>query len=115
MVSLSSAQFEHEVRTALDLLPTELVGLMDNVIVVTEDRNEEEPELLGLYEGVPLTERDGYGLMEMPDRISIYRLPLTELCTSAAQLIEEIQITVIHEIAHHFGIDDDQLHDMGWG
>ena len=114
MVSLTPEQFEHEVVTALDLLPPELIQLMDNVIVVTEDRHSEEPDLLGLYEGIPLTERDGYGLMDLPDRISIYRLPLLEMCGSSKELIEEIQITVIHEIAHHFGIDDEQLHKMGW-
>ena len=88
---------------------------MDNVIVVAEDQHPEEPDLLGLYEGVPLTEREGYGLMDLPDRVSIYRLPLSDMCESREELIEEIQITVIHEIAHHFGIDDDQLHEMGWG
>ena len=115
MVSLTPEQFEHEVVTALDLLPPELIQLMDNVIVVTEDRHFEEPDLLGLYEGVPLTERDGYGLMDLPDRISIFRLPLMEMCTSSEELVDEIRTTVIHEIAHHFGIDDDQLHEMGWG
>lgn len=115
MVSLSPERFEQEVVTALDLLPPEIIRLMDNVIVVTEDRHIEEPDLLGLYEGIPLTERDGYGLMDLPDRISIYRLPLSEMCNSTEHLIEEIQTTVIHEIAHHFGIDDDQLHKMGWG
>ncbi len=115
MVSLTPEQFEQQVVAALDLLPTELIRLMDNVIVVTEDRNVAEPDILGLYEGIPLTERDGYGLLELPDRISIYRLPLMEMCSSSEELIEEIQITVIHEIAHHFGIDDDQLHEMGWG
>ncbi len=115
MVSLTPEQFEREVVAALDLLPTALAQLMDNVIVVTEDRHVDEPDLLGLYEGIPLTERDGYGLMDLPDRISIYRLPLLEMCTSSEELVDEIRITVIHEIAHHFGIDDDQLHDMGWG
>ena len=115
MVSLSPEQFEREVVTALDLLPAELLQLMDNVIVVTGDRHDSEPDILGLYEGIPLTERDGYGLFELPDRISIYRLPLMEMCSSSEELIEEIQVTVIHEIAHHFGIDDDQLHEMGWG
>ncbi len=115
MVSLTPEQFEHEVVTALDLLPDELIEFMDNVIVVTEDQHESEPDLLGLYEGIPLTERESYGLLELPDRISIYRLPLIDMCESREQLIDEIRTTVIHEIAHHFGIDDDQLHEMGWG
>lgn len=115
MISLTSEQFEREIVTALDLLPVELTQLMDNVIVVAEDQHLEEPDLLGLYEGIPLTERDGYGLMDLPDRISIYRLPLIAMCSSKEELIDEIQTTVIHEVAHHFGIDDDQLHEMGWG
>ena len=115
MISLNPQQFEREIVKALDLLPPELTRLMDNVIVVAEDQHPEEPDLLGLYEGIPLTERDGYGLMDLPDRVSIYRLPLLDMCQSTDELIEEIQITVIHEIAHHFGIDDDQLHEMGWG
>ena len=99
----------------MDLIDDRLAPFMENVIVVVEDRHPEEPDLLGLYEGIPLTEREGYGLMELPDRISIYRLPLCEMCESIEELINEIQITVVHEIAHHFGIDDDRLHELGWG
>ncbi|MCQ3815332.1 MAG: metallopeptidase family protein [Acidimicrobiia bacterium] len=87
---------------------------MDNVAVVVEDRHPTE-ELLGLYEGIPLTLRETYGAFEMPDKISIYRLPLCEVSNSEEQLISEIETTVVHEIAHHFGIDDDTLQAMGWG
>lgn len=88
--------------------------MMENVAVVVEDRHPTE-DLLGLYEGIPLTERETYGIFEMPDKISVYRLPLCEMCGDETELAEEIEITVIHEIAHHFGIDDDSLHTMGWG
>lgn len=107
--------FRGHVEDSMDLIDDRLAPFMENVIVVVEDRHPEEPDLLGLYEGIPLTEREGYGLMELPDRISIYRLPLCEMCESIEELINEIQITVVHEIAHHFGIDDDRLHELGWG
>jgi predicted Zn-dependent protease with MMP-like domain len=79
------------------------------------DRNAEEPELLGLYEGVALTERDSNYAGSLPDTITIYSESLLEICDTEADVIEEVAITVIHEIAHHFGIDDDRLHELGWG
>ncbi len=112
---MSPETFQRHVEDALDLIDERLTAYIENVIVVVEDRNVDEPDILGLYEGVPLTEREGYGFMELPDRISIYRLPLCEMCESVEELIDEIQITVVHEIAHHFGIDDDRLHELGWG
>jgi predicted Zn-dependent protease with MMP-like domain len=114
MKPLSIAEFDVEVSAALDLLPPALATLMDNVAIFTEDRHRDDPDLLGLYEGVPLTERDGYGLMDLPDRVTVYRLPLCEQCADRDELIDEIQITVIHEVAHHFGIDDDRLEELGW-
>ncbi len=84
-------------------------------MIAVEDQNLSDPDVLGLYEGTPLTERESYGLMELPDAITIYRLPLCEMCADIDELVSEIQITVVHEIAHHFGIDDDRLHDLGWG
>ena len=115
MQTLPTSEFERHVTSAIDELSPEIRQMIDNVIIVIEDQNEDEPDILGLYEGLPLTERDGYGLMELPDQISIYRLPLCAMCKDITELIAEIRITVIHEIAHHFGIDDDQLHEMGWG
>lgn len=114
MEPLSPLRFERLVAEVIDALPPELGSLMENVAVVVEDRHPTE-DLLGLYEGVPLTERETYGAFEMPDKISVYRLPLCEMCVDEAELAAEIEITVIHEIAHHFGIDDDSLHTMGWG
>ena len=106
--------FERLVADALDALPADLGRLMENVAVVVEDRHPTE-DLLGLYEGVPLTERDDYGGLVMPDVISLYRLPLCELAEDEADLVEEVTITVVHEVAHHFGIDDDKLPAWGWG
>ena len=99
---------------ALDALPEELGALMENVAIVVEDRHPTE-DLLGLYEGVPLTERDDYGGLVMPDLITLYRLPLCEFARTEEELAEEVSVTVVHEIAHHFGIDDDKLHEWGWG
>lgn len=114
MESLSSARFERLVAEVIDALPPELGRMMENVAVVVEDRHPTE-DLLGLYEGVPLTERETYGVFEMPDKISVYRLPLCEMCRDETELVSEIEITVIHEVAHHFGIADDSLQAMGWG
>ena len=102
------------VGEALRLLPPELADAIDNVAVVLADRHRDEPDLLGLYEGIPLTERDEYGGLAMPDQVTIYRLPLAEMCHDDAELVAEVRVTVIHELAHHFGIDDERLHELGW-
>ena len=115
MIPVTEDRFEQLVADALDELPEGLAVLMDNVAVVLEDRHHDEPDLLGLYEGIPLTEREGYGGMDLPDRISIYRLAICDLAASEDEVVEEVLVTVVHEIAHHFGIDDDRLHDLGWG
>jgi predicted Zn-dependent protease with MMP-like domain len=107
-------RFDELVSDALDLIPPELAAAIDNVVVLVEDRNDEEPELLGLYEGVALTERDSNYAGSLPDTITIYRDALLEMCGSDDEVVDEVRITVIHEIAHHFGIDDDRLHDLGW-
>ncbi|SNV95159.1 putative zinc metalloprotease [Mycolicibacter terrae] len=108
-------RFDGLVADALDLIPAELAAAFDNVVVLVEDRNAEEPELLGLYEGVALTERDSNYAGSLPDTITIYRDALLEMCGSDDEVVDEVRITVIHEIAHHFGIDDDRLHELGWG
>lgn len=99
---------------ALDSLPAELGELMQNVAVVVADRHDDE-SLLGLYEGTPLTERGDYGHMAMPDVITLYRLAHCEAVDDHAGLVHEIRVTVVHEVAHHFGIDDERLHEWGWG
>jgi len=112
---MSRERFEELVSDALDLIPPELAALMDNVAVfVEDDPPADEPDLLGLYEGIPLTERgESYGGV-LPDRISIYRFPTLRICERESDVVEEVEITVVHEIAHHFGIDDDRLHDLGY-
>jgi predicted Zn-dependent protease with MMP-like domain len=102
---------EQLVAEAIDDLPDELQPVLDNVVVQVHDRHPEEPDLLGLYDGVPHTERTGF---EGPDLITIYRHALCEMCDDEDDLAEEIYVTVIHEIAHAAGIDDDRLHELGW-
>jgi predicted Zn-dependent protease with MMP-like domain len=105
------------VRAAVESLPAELRQAMSNVEIVVEDENEEDPDLFGLYLGIPLTERgvEGYAGV-LPDKIAIYRIPLEdEFGHDPKVLEEEIRITVVHEIAHHFGIDEDRLSELGWG
>ena len=110
---IEEARFERLVGEALDALPPALGEMMDNVAVVVEDAHPDE-DLLGLYEGVPLTEREDYGGLAMPDRVTLYRLAICAMCDSEAELVEEITVTVVHEVAHHFGIDDHKLHELGW-
>ena len=105
-------RFEQLVRDALDDLPTDLVPVLDNVVVRVLDRDPDEPDLLGLYDGVPHTERTG---AEGPDVVTIYRLALCEMCADIDELVAKVTLTVIHELAHAAGIDDEQLHDLGWG
>ena len=114
MVELAAQEFDELVAEALDNIPPELAGLMDNVAIFVEDELADEPDLLGLYEGIPLTERFGDYVMTGPDRITIYRLPTLRICTDADEVREQVEITVVHEIAHHFGIDDDRLHELGY-
>ncbi|MCP3799641.1 metallopeptidase family protein [Allokutzneria sp. A3M-2-11 16] len=114
-VEMSRLRFDELVAEALDLIPSELAAAMDNVVVLVEERNPDEPTLLGLYEGVALTERTStYGGV-LPDRITIYREALMDFCSDEDELVDEIAVTVVHEVAHHFGIDDHKLHEMGWG
>lgn len=113
-MDVSAERFDELVDQAVDAVPEHLMAMLDNVAILVADRGE-DPGILGLYDGVPLTEREDYGGgMVMPDRIFIYRLPLCAMCTTEEQLIEEVRVTVIHEIAHHFGIDDDRLDELGW-
>ncbi|MDT7795745.1 MAG: hypothetical protein QOD59_5186, partial [Mycobacterium sp.] len=114
-VRMSPQRFDELVSDALDLIPPELAAAIDNVVVLVEDRDPDEPDLLGLYHGVALTERDSWYAGSLPDTITIYRDALLEVCEDEAEVVDEVAITVIHEIAHHFGIDDDRLHELGWG
>ena len=112
---MSRRRFEELVSDALDKVPEGLADAMDNVVVLVEDRNPDEPTLLGLYEGIALTERtSSYGGV-LPDRITIYREAILDTCDDEWEVVQEVAITVVHEIAHHFGIDERTLHDLGWG
>jgi predicted Zn-dependent protease with MMP-like domain len=112
---MSPRRFEELVGDALDLIPAEFAQAMDNVVVLVEPIDAENPGLLGLYHGVALTERTSdYGGV-LPDRITIYREPILSICATEDDVVDEVAITVVHEIAHHFGIDDDRLHELGWG
>jgi predicted Zn-dependent protease with MMP-like domain len=114
-VEMSRQRFEELVSDALDLIPAEFAKAMNNVVVLVEEYNPESPSILGLYHGIALTERtSNYGGV-LPDRISIYRQPILSICDTDEDVIEEVAITVVHEIAHHFGIDDHRLHELGWG
>ncbi len=116
-LSMSREEFEDAVGDALDLVPAPLLDLMDNLAFFVEDEPPpDDPDLLGLYDGTPLTERpEDWGGGLLPDRITIFRGPTLRMCHDRAEVIEEVTITVVHEIAHHFGIDDERLHDLGWG
>ncbi len=112
---MPQAEFEELVADALDSVPPELMRLLDNVVVLVEDRNDDEPDLLGLYEGFALPERGWDYSGALPDRIMIYRAAICDMCETADEVVDEVTVTVVHEIAHHFGIDDDRLHELGWG
>ena len=114
MIEMSRARFEELVSDALDEVPEALTRLMDNVVVLVEEANPDEPGLLGLYEGIALTERGWEYGGALPDRIFIYRRAILAICDTEEDVVEEVAVTVVHEIAHHFGIDDERLHDLGW-
>jgi predicted Zn-dependent protease with MMP-like domain len=117
MIQVPPDRFDELVGDALDGIPEQLGRLMDNVAVVVEDGSA-RGGLLGRYEGVPLTRRDswyGAGGLTMPDRVTIFRRPICAICATEDEVVEQVGITVVHEIAHHFGIDDDRLTALGWG
>jgi predicted Zn-dependent protease with MMP-like domain len=111
---MTRRRFEELVADALDTIPPELAAAMNNVVVLVTDRNDSEPDLLGLYDGVALTERtSNYGGV-LPDRIMIYQDAILEVCDHEDDVVHEVAVTVVHEVAHHFGIDDETLQDLGW-
>lgn len=115
MIEMDAAAFESLVIGELDRLPDDMFDGLDNVVFVVEDRPEDGGlDLLGLYDGVALTERDRYGIGELPDRIVIYREPHLHVCDDEAALRDEVHTTLVHEIAHFYGIDDERLHELGW-
>jgi predicted Zn-dependent protease with MMP-like domain len=114
-LELSADEFEKVVIAELDELPDDMVDGLENLVFVVEDRPEDGTlDLLGEYQGVALTERDRYGFGELPDRIVLFREPLLAICDDIDELRDEIHVTLVHEIAHFYGIDDDELHRLGW-
>lgn len=112
---MDAAAFEALVIDELDQLPDEMVEQLENVVFVVEDRPEDGSlDLLGLYDGLALTERTQYGMGELPDRIIVYREPHLAQCEDIDELRDEIHTTLVHEIAHFHGIDDAHLHELGW-
>ena len=114
MTWLSAEDFERLVVEELDALPDDMVDGLDNVVFVTEDEPEDGDDLLGRYEGVDLTHRDRYGFGELPDRIVLFRLPLLATAPDEQTLRDEVHVTLVHEIGHYYGLDDDRLHELGW-
>jgi predicted Zn-dependent protease with MMP-like domain len=112
MIPLSEARFEEMVADALDTLPPALTRVMRNVVVVVEDGT--DPHLLGLYEGIPLTERMSDYSAVLPDKITIFRTAICARCVTEQDVVDEVRTTVVHEVGHHFGIDDERLHELGW-
>ncbi|MCL7456497.1 MULTISPECIES: metallopeptidase family protein [Micromonospora] len=114
-MEMSRERFEELVGDALDEVPEELLALMSNVVILVEDDPPPGEDLLGLYEGHALTERGWDYAGVLPDRILIYRNPILRICDDDEDVVDEVAVTVVHEIAHHFGIDDARLHELGWG
>lgn len=119
-VQMSDEEFDAAVTDALDLIPPRLAEKIDNVVIFVEDRYQPEPwddpdtVLLGLYEGIPLTER-GNEPWAMPDHITLYKESILDICTTPDEVVEQVTVTVVHEVAHFFGITDETLHQLGWG
>jgi predicted Zn-dependent protease with MMP-like domain len=115
-LDLDAEAFEKLVVDELDLLPDDMVDGLDNVVFVVEDRPEDGSlDLLGLYDGVNLTDRGQYGFGELQDRIILYRETLLDVSADLDELKDQIHVTLVHEIAHFYGIDDAELHELGWG
>jgi len=116
VLQMTRERFEELVGEALDRIPAELTRHMDNVVIFVEDESGQgRPELFGLYEGTPLTERGEWYAGVLPDRITVYRNPTLRFCDSAEQVVQQVSVTVAHEIGHHFGITDERLHELGYG
>ena len=112
MIEVSRERFEEMVGDALDTLPPALTKVMRNVVVVVEDGT--DPRLLGLYQGIPLTERLSDYSAVLPDKITIFQDAICAICDTEADVVREVRTTVVHEVGHHFGIDDERLHELGW-
>lgn len=115
MIQVSDERFEELVDLGLDQIPEEFVRHMNNTVILIGTYHPESPYILGFYEGVALPERTFSNSGHLPDAITIYKNALEDMCSTEEELIEQVKITVIHEVGHHFGLDDDDLHALGWG
>lgn len=115
VVTMPEDRFEELVGDALDLIPPDLMAALDNVVVLVEARSDDDPGLLGLYHGIALTERTSSYGGALPDTITIYRDAILDICADEQDVIDEVAVTVVHEIAHYFGIEEARLHELGWG
>jgi predicted Zn-dependent protease with MMP-like domain len=115
VLEISRERFEELVDDALDSIPPRLLSLLDNVVIQVADCDPDDPTLLGVYQGTALTERSTDYTFALPDTITVFRLPIVGVCTDEEAVAREVAITVVHEIGHHFGIDDERLHELGWG
>ncbi len=115
-MELPEERFDDLVDEALSHVPAPLLDNLDNVVILVEDEPDDGSDVLGWYEGTALTERDtSYGLGHMPDRVVLFRGPLTRMCQDEDELLDEIQITLIHELGHYHGLPEERLHELGWG
>jgi predicted Zn-dependent protease with MMP-like domain len=114
-LDVSPRRFEELVGDALDAIPRELLRLLDNVVIQVAEQDPDEPALLGVYQGTALTERLSDYTFALPDTITVYRRPILAMCNDEDEVANEVAITVVHELGHHFGIDEQRLHDLGWG
>ncbi|HJG43238.1 metallopeptidase family protein [Corynebacterium phoceense] len=115
MYYVEDERFDEMVEAALDKVPENFVARMRNLAILVEDYNEDSPHILGLYEGVALPERTFDHTGYLPDAIFIYRRALQDWCNSEEELEHQVMVTVFHELGHYFGIDDEHLHELGWG
>ena len=115
MLEISPEEFEELVSDGLDSLHDEMLEQLDNVIFLVEDEPADGSDILGVYEGFSLAERGAYGYGEEPDRIILFRLNLLRHCADRSELVSEIRITLVHEIAHFYGISEARIHELGWG
>ena len=115
MLEVSREEFEALVSDGLDTLPDDMLDKLDNVIFLVEDEPEDGSDILGVYEGFSLAEREVYGFGEEPDRITLFRRNLLAHCTDRDDLVAEIRVTLVHEVAHFLGLSEARIHELGWG
>ncbi|MCP1387517.1 metallopeptidase family protein [Corynebacterium sp. TA-R-1] len=115
MTPVTQAEFEAMINDALDTIPDEFARHMTNMVVLARDFNEDNPELLGLFEGVPLPEQYANHSGFLPDAVFIYKNALEAICADEEELRHEVKVTVLHEVGHYFGMEEHELHELGWG